>query len=106
MTLVEALFLCRNKCRNDTPVFTVLEPEKLSTKYMSVPYYPKITNTLSKTLKKHNIQLTTTSNIYKLRNQIKSTKKIKLPTSTNLVFTKYTVEHQDVNTSTLDNHHV
>jgi hypothetical protein len=29
----------------------LLEPEKLSTRYMSVPYYPKITNTLSKTLK-------------------------------------------------------
>jgi hypothetical protein len=24
-TLAEALFLCRNKCRNDTPVFTVHE---------------------------------------------------------------------------------
>jgi hypothetical protein len=23
MTLLEALFLCRSKCRNDTPVFTV-----------------------------------------------------------------------------------
>jgi hypothetical protein len=23
MTFAEALFLCRNKCRNDTPVFTV-----------------------------------------------------------------------------------
>jgi hypothetical protein len=23
MTLVEALFLCRDKCRNDTPFFTV-----------------------------------------------------------------------------------
>jgi hypothetical protein len=25
MTLVEALFLCRSKCRNDTPVFTALD---------------------------------------------------------------------------------
>jgi hypothetical protein len=33
-----------------------------------------ITNTLSKTLKKHNIQLSTNNNLYKLRNQIKSTK--------------------------------
>jgi hypothetical protein len=26
MTLVEALFLYRSKCRNDTPVFTVCDP--------------------------------------------------------------------------------
>jgi hypothetical protein len=52
----------------------LLEPEKKSIRNMYVQYYPKITNTLSKTLKKHNIQLTTNSNIYKLRIQIKFTK--------------------------------
>jgi predicted small metal-binding protein len=44
------------------------------TKYISTPYYPEITNKLSKVLKKHKIQLITNSNIYKLRNRVQSTK--------------------------------
>jgi hypothetical protein len=60
------------KQRQDITTFS--SPRSTTQKRISVPFYPSITNKLQKVFKKNNLQLITSSNDFKLKNNFISTK--------------------------------